>query len=145
MPLLAGQIMTAGQAGRLQPRTYEAVGTSNLALTTTEADVPGASITLDAETAGAVYVAHAVFSFDATGTTTAFAAGALDLDGAGVTGNARWTGDLASDFGSPAMLWRGTLTAGTHTFKLRGSISSGTGIQVLGAFTKLIVTVHEVV
>lgn len=146
MPFLAGQTVKAGQLNRMQPVPYEATGSSNLALTTTEADVPGASITLSTGTANARYVVTGTFSFDITSANTALAEGILHVDGAQASGNARWSGEVTTDFGSATQQWSGTLaSAGSHTLKLRSVMSSGTGIQVLGAFTRIIVTIYEVV
>jgi hypothetical protein len=146
MSYAAGDLLTAGRTNRLQPRTYDATGTSNLALTTTETDIAGATITLTTETAGAIYVVRADFSFDITSATTAFASGVCQLDGVSLSGQARWSGEVTTDFGPASHGWRGVISsAGSHTFKLRGSISSGTGITVLAAFTKIFVTIAEVV
>lgn len=142
--LLSGEMLTAPRLNRLQPDPYNAVGTSNLALSTTETDITGASITLTTETAGAYYVAQATFSYDITSATTAFASGICQLDGVSLNGNARWSGEVTTDFGEASFMWRGPVgAAGSHTFKLRGSMSSGTGIQILAAFTTLLVTIYE--
>ncbi|MGW9242573.1 hypothetical protein ACWGRL_28185 [[Kitasatospora] papulosa] len=146
MPVYAGQNLTAGQFNRLQPRPSEVTASGNLALTTTEVDVPGASLTLATTAANALYVATATFSFDITTATTAFASGALDVDGTAPSGQARWSGEVGTDFGPAVQQWSGTLPAvGNHTFKLRGSMSTGTGITILGAYTRLIVVIYEVV
>ncbi|MFG3090691.1 hypothetical protein ACGGAI_24005 [Streptomyces antibioticus] len=141
---LSGEMLTAQRLNRLQPDSYNAVGTSNLALSTSEADITGASVTLTTETPGAYYVVTATFAFDITSATTAFASGICQLDGASLIGNARWSGEVTTDFGEASFQWRGAVgAAGSHTFKLRGSMSSGTGIQVLAAFTTLAVTIYE--
>ncbi|MEU2149310.1 hypothetical protein ABZ741_34060 [Streptomyces globisporus] len=150
MPILAGQIITAGQLNRLQPVVYSATGSSNLVLTTTDTDVPGASVTLTTGTANAIYVAHGVFCFDAGGAVTDFGSGILNVDGAQASGNARWSGEVGTDFGTDTQLWTGTLpAAGSHTLKLQGSRSAapagGIQITMLGAFTKILVTIYEVV
>lgn len=145
MPIYAGQTITAGQLARLRPTPYEVTASGNLALTTTETDVPGASIALTTAAANAVYVATGTFSFDITSANTNFGEGILHVDGAQASGNARWSGEVTTDFGPAVQQWSGTLaTAGAHTLKLRGVMSAGTGIQLLGAFTRLIVIVYEV-
>ncbi|MEU3318844.1 hypothetical protein [Streptomyces sp. NPDC006785] len=145
MPILSGQTVTAGQLNRLRPTPYEVTASSNLALTTTETDVPGASINLNTTAANAIYVATGTFGFDITSSNTNYAEGILHVDGAQASGNARWSGEVNTDFGPGTQQWSGTLAAaGAHTLKLRGSMSSGTGIQLLGAFTRLIVVVYEV-
>ncbi|MBV7671367.1 hypothetical protein STHAL_18115 [Streptomyces halstedii] len=144
MTILAGQIITAGQLTRLRPTPYEVTASGNLALTTSVVDVPGASITLTTTSPNAIYVAVGTFSFDVVTATTAYAEGMLYVDGAQASGNARWSGEVNTDFGPAAQQWSGTLAAGgSHTLKLRGSASAA-GIQILGAFTRLIVTIYEV-
>lgn len=144
MGYLAGERMTAARTNRLQPRTYGAVGSTNLALTTSEQDIAGATVTVTSETPGAIYVVRADFSFDITSATTAFASGLCYLDGAALTGNARWSGEVATDFGPATFGWRGAVgAAGSHTWKLRGVMSSGTGITILAAFTTLTVVIYE--
>lgn len=144
MSFLAGERVTAARINRLQPAQYDATGTANLALTTTDTDVAGASITLTTDTNTATYAVTAVFQFDITTATTAFATGSCLLDGVALSGQARWAGANTTDFATGVQVWRGSAgTAGSHTFKLRGSMSSGTGIQILGAFTKIIVTIYE--
>lgn len=144
MAFLAGERITAARINRLQPTPYSATGSGNLALSTSEADVTGASITLTTETDGAYYVCHATFAFDITSATTSFATGNMYLDGSAITGSCRWSGEVTTDFGTDTQMWHGAVgTAGSHTFKLRGSMSSGTGIQILGAFTRIIVTIYE--
>jgi hypothetical protein len=146
MSYAAGDLLTAGRTNRLQAKTYDATGTTNLALTTTETDIAGASVTLTTETPGAIYVVRADFSFDIASATTAFTSGVCQLDGVSLSGQARWSGEVGTDYGPASHGWRGTIAAaGSHTFKLRGAISAGTGITVLAAFTKLFVTIHEVV
>jgi len=144
MDYLAGERITAARINRLKPAVYDATGSGNIALSTTEADVTSASVTLTTETSGAYYVVQGVFAFDITSATTSFATGVLQLDGSSVLGNARWSGEVTTDFGTDTQIWRGAVgTAGSHTFKLRASMSAGTGIQVLGAFTKILVTIYE--
>lgn len=144
MGFAAGETPTAARLNLIQCVPYDATGSANLALAATEADVPGASITLTTLTNGAIYVAQAVFQFDITTATTNFATGACYLDGVALSGQARWAGANATDFATGMQIWKGPVgTAGSHTFKLRGSMSSGTGIQILGAFTKIIVTIYE--
>jgi hypothetical protein len=142
--LLSGEMLTAQRLNRLQPRPSNAVGTSNLVLSTSEADIVGASITATTETPGAYYVATANFAFDIATATTAFALGVCQLDGVSLTGNARWSGEVGTDFGEASFQWRGPVgAAGSHTWKLRGSMSAGTNITVIAAFTTLIVTIYE--
>lgn len=142
--LLSGEMLVAQRLNRLQPRPSNVIGTSNLALSTTEADITGASITVTTETAAAYYVVQATFAFDISSATTAFATGVCQLDGVSLAGAARWSGEVGTDFGEASFQWRGPVgAAGSHTFKLRGSMSSGTGITILAALTTLLVTIYE--
>lgn len=144
MSFHAGETITAARLNRLQPATYSSNGSSNQALDTTETDIAGASITLTTETDGAYFVVHATFGFDITAATTAFASGILHLDGVEVSGRCRFAGEVATEYNTPTQLWHGAVgTAGSHTFKLRGLLSAGTGITTLGAYTKILVTIYE--
>ncbi|WP_405413941.1 hypothetical protein [Streptomyces rubiginosohelvolus] len=147
MPIYAGQTVTAGQLTRLQPVPYEATGTTNLnPIPVAEADVAGALLSIATTTANAFFVATATFSFDTLVTTSTFAEGRLRVDGVNASGAARWSGPVATDFGSAAQQWSGTLAAaGNHTFQLRAAANSGSDIQLLAAYTKLQVTIYEVV
>ncbi|MGW4040873.1 hypothetical protein ACWEIM_32135 [Streptomyces sp. NPDC004778] len=146
MPILAGQIITAGQLTRLQPVPYEVTGTSNLnPIPVSETDVPGALLSITTTTANAFFVATAVFAFDTISAGTTFAEGRLRVDGVNASGAARWSGPATTDFGTAAQQWSGTLaTAGSHPFQLRAAVNSGSDIQLLGAYTKLQVTIYEV-
>ncbi|MET7412525.1 hypothetical protein [Streptomyces rubiginosohelvolus] len=146
MPILAGQIITAGQLNRLQPVPYEVTGISNLnPVPVAEADVPGALLSITTLAANAFFTATGTFSFDTISATSTFAEGRLRVDGANASGAARWSGPAATDFGPAAQQWSGTLAAaGIHTFQLRAAANSGADIQLLGAYTKLQVVIYEV-
>lgn len=144
MAFLAGERITAARLNRLKPAVYSATGSSNLALTTTDTDISGATVTFTTDTDGATYSVIAVFSYDITSATTASTLGVCQLDGTPLSGQSRWSGEVGTDFGMAPQQWTGSVgTAGSHTFKLSASMSLGTGITVLAAFTKLIVTIQE--
>lgn len=147
MPFLAGQRITAARLQRLQPAEYSATGTANVVLTSSDQVLTGAQVTLVSETAGATFVCQGFYSFDITSDTTDYAEGTMYLDGTKVSGSVRWAGANSSNFAMAAQMWRGSLgAAGAHTFDLRAFKSGSTGgIQTLGAFTNLLVTVYEVV
>lgn len=140
MTIAAGQRVTAGA---LTINTYEAICTSDLALISTETDVTGASVTVTAQTGSATYLATASFRFDKTATaSTAFGIGLLNVDGASDAERAIARCNLAAvDTRNCAQTWRGTLTAGSHTFKLRGSCATSSIWSIIATDTKLTVVV----
>jgi hypothetical protein len=150
MAFAAGQRVTAGQLNRVQPTPYSAPATgSGLAMTgTTYTDIPGCSVTLTTQAAGATYVAVGVF--DASVTTTnasTLMLGHLLVDGSADTGIAIKAMDTA-DRDTVTMVWQGTLpSAGSHILKLQGAlsaVSAGTG-SFLQTDTKIQVTITEVI
>ncbi|MFB6710626.1 hypothetical protein [Streptomyces sp. NPDC056333] len=155
MPILAGQIITAGQLARMQPRPfYLQAGSGTNLSTTTFVDIAGCSVTVTTSAPNAVYTVQANFSFD---TITAVATGpytrgALDVDGVIQSGEARWsegtTGADAGDYNMNSKSWSGILpAAGTHTLKLIGALNSATGGPVIAStgFTDITVVIYEVV
>lgn len=148
MPILAGQIVTAGQLNRLQPRTYRAVATGTLAGAVTNGDVPGAAVTLTTEKPGAVYVVSAWFDVRVTSTSgTALGSGNVDVDGDIQSEYAVFrdshAGSANGSGSSVGHTYRGTLpAAGSHTLKLVASPSTGQQINVYSSIT---VTIYEVV
>ncbi|MFD3657039.1 hypothetical protein [Streptomyces sp. NPDC058620] len=154
MPILAGQIVKAGQLSRMQPRPYYAqAGVPTTITTTTFTAVEGCSITLTTTAPGATYTVQANFSFDVTAAVAGvYTKGALFVDGVQQSGEARWAeGTSGSDTGDYDMAgkgWRGTLaTAGTHTLDLRCGLSSITGAPGIACtgYTDFTVTIYEVV
>ena len=149
MALLAGEIVTAGRLGRMQPVTYEAQASGALAMTdTTETDIPGATVTLSTAAANAIYVVTA--TFDASVTTTnasTLMVGKLTVDGSIQTGTAIHAMDTALRTTIP-MTWRGTLaSAGSHTLKLRGNLSAAAAgtASFIQTNTRIAITILEVV
>jgi hypothetical protein len=146
MGFLAGERVTAARLNRLQPVPYSATGTTTQTVTTTETLIDGCTITLTTETDGAFYAARAVVTHDSTGTSTTNIDTRCFLDGSALSGSARWSGTVASDFGEASMLWQGPVgAAGSHTFDLRTKGGSGVTTQILGVFTKIEVTIYEAV
>lgn len=147
MGFLAGETLTAGKLNRIQPAVYLEAATSALTMTTTtETDVPGASITLTTLADGATYTAIGIFDAEALATsTTILMIGKLMVDGVVDSGTAVYAMDTL-DRATVAMVWQGVLsTAGSHTLKLRGNLSSAlaTGGRFLQDDTKLQVTITE--
>lgn len=141
MPVIAaGQRVTGGL---LTINTYEAICTADLSLTSTETDVTGASVTVTAQTNSAQYLATAGFRFDKTATaSTSFGIGLLNVDGASDAERAiARLNSAVVDTRNIAQTWRGTLTAGSHTFKLRGSCVTSSIWSIISTDTKLTVVV----
>ncbi|MFJ3084707.1 hypothetical protein ACIPJG_33845 [Streptomyces halstedii] len=146
MPILAGQIITAGQLARMQPTPYIGEATAALTAGTTYQLIPGCSITLATLAPNASYSVIGVF--DSAVTTvhaTNLMVGRLVVDGAAGTGLAIHAMDTL-DQDTVAMVWNGTLpAAGSHTFRLEGVISGTGGAGRFGQYTRLLVTITEVV
>ncbi len=147
MPILAGQIVTAGQLNRLRPVVYFAQESSTLTRTTTTAaaDIPGATVTFSTEAANAVYRVDASFdSAVGTASATTDMIGTIVVDGVTAPVSGRHQMD-ATDRDSVYAMATGTLAAsGSHTIKLQGALSAAAGSGTWQAFTSLIVTIYEV-
>ncbi|MEU0102387.1 hypothetical protein [Streptomyces sp. NPDC006267] len=148
MPILAGQIVTAAQLNRLQPKTFRAAATSPLAGPVALTDVPGATITLTTEMPNAVYVATAWFDYRVTSTSgTGLGSGNVDVDGSihseyAVFRDSHAAGATAFT-DSVGHTYRGVLpAAGSHTLKLIAAPSTGQQVNVYSSIT---VVVYEVV
>nr|MDT0658020.1 hypothetical protein [Micromonospora sp. DSM 115978] len=146
--ILAGEIVSAGRLGALQPTTYYAVCTTDLVAGNTDQDVVGATVTFDTVFDNAVYVAEAVFDMDGvTSGSTSVCIGMLNVDG--VTDSAQALSQVGSASASSrvtaAQRWHGTLaSAGSHTIKLMGTTPSG-GVKINAVHTTLTVTTYEAV
>jgi hypothetical protein len=148
MPILAGQILTAGQVARLQPVPYIAPASSPLAVASaTYADIPGCSITFNTTAANAKYVANATFDCNVQNTSpTILMVGRLLVDGNADSGIAI-KGMVVADRATVHMQWQGTLSAvGSHTLKLQGALTAAlaSGGTFQQTDTKLQVTILEV-
>lgn len=149
MGFLAGQIVTAGQLDRIQPTPYEAVANGSLtSTTTTETDIPGASVTFTTKAANATYQATGTFDCEPLATSsTIMMLGKLNVDGVGQSGvSVHRMNQLDRD--TVSMTWTGVLAAaGSHTLKLRGNLSAalGTGGRFQTGDTKLQFTITEVI
>lgn len=147
MPIPAGGIITAGQLARIQPQQYIAAATSALTASTTYAVIPGCTITLTTSTANATWTATGVFDCSVTTIHTSnLMVGRLTVDGASQSGLAIHAMDTL-DRDTVAMLWGGgTLAAaGLHTFSMEGVINASGGTGQFQSYSRLMVTVSEVV
>jgi hypothetical protein len=139
----AGSRITAARLNRLQPKTYRAVASTLLSGAATNADVPGATVTFDTETANAVYTVTAVWDFR-DGATTANMSGNIKVDGVQQSEFAQFRQGpgTASDAATTAQTYRGTLgAAGSHTINMVATLVSGQTLQV---YTSMIITIYEV-
>ena len=129
LPLTYGADMTGGQ----------------LALGTSEADCPSATVTFDTTGTTAVAVVHGVFDMEQTtpsGTTTN--CGLLSVDGVTETKQALFRGLTANDRATVAQTWRKELAAGSHTLKLRVKKTGSGGTLVCNdVHTSIVVTVYD--
>ncbi|WP_274031496.1 hypothetical protein [Streptomyces sp. MMBL 11-1] len=147
MPILAGQIVTAGQLTRMQPREYIAAASGPLTASTTYALIPGCTITVTTVAANATWSATGVFDCNVTTAhTTNLMVGRLTVDGVAESGLSIHAMDTL-DRDTVAMLWGGgTLSAaGNHTFNMEGVINGAGGAGTFNAYSRLSVTITEVV
>lgn len=123
MAVAAGEIILASEQTIAR---YSADSSSDLALTATITDVPGASVNVTAQTSGAFYVAMATFRFDRTvAGSTSFALGYLNIDGSVDSKHCVVRMNSAVvDTRTCTRTWSGPLTAGSHTLKMQGSCSA---------------------
>ncbi|WP_143662943.1 hypothetical protein [Streptomyces bobili] len=145
MAFLAGEMATASRVNRLQPKGARAPATSALSGAATLADVPGASVTITTETAGAAYTVVAVFDYRLSGTPTTLGSGNIMVDGVVGTEYAvfRDGGGSAGTTATVTQTYRGTLgPAGAHTFKLVASPVVG---QQVNVYSSIDVEIREVV
>ncbi|MEU9606147.1 hypothetical protein [Streptomyces sp. NPDC048057] len=145
MPILAGQIVTAAQLDRLQPTPYSAECTAALTGTTSYQPIPGLTITLATETAGARFTASGVFDCSVTVVhATNLMVGKLQVGGTDQSGLAIHAMDTP-DRDTVAMSWSGTLaSAGTQTFTLLGVINGAGGGGQFHLHSRLEVVIYEV-
>lgn len=143
MPFSAFQTITAAALNRLTPLSGEATGT-NLVLTTTETDLPAASVTLSTSAAGATYKVWAAFDMTTT-QVGASGVGRLSVDGATQAGQAVLNHSAINNRGTIPWVWRGTLaSAGSHTFKLRALKDVGGATTMNCSNSKIFVEISEV-
>ena len=143
MPILAGQIVTAGQLNRLQPKKDGAVGSGTVVGPQTNADVVGATVTMVTETA-AKYAVWCIWDVNVTSSTTGTWLGRLNIDGVNQSPVATMNHPTNTGRGQPVQQYIGALAAaGSHTFKLVASPLSGQTVQ--GVNCSVIVEITEIV
>ncbi|MEV6079655.1 hypothetical protein AB0L80_31770 [Streptomyces sp. NPDC052069] len=142
MPILAGQVVTAAQLNRLQPKGYHAIGSGTVVGAVTNGDVPDATVTFTTETAGATYKAWAVWDVDigpspTTGTGTA----RISVDGTVVSPLATFGQEVPTDRLTVSQNYSGVLAAaGSHTLKLVASPAANQTIQGANSTITVIIT-----
>jgi hypothetical protein len=150
MTLNAGQAPTAATMLHLQPTIYSAAQTGNggglQAVTTTETDCLGCSVTFSTATAAA-YMVVAFFDLDVTASGATTAVGRLNIDGTTVTGIEAHLGGSSVTRATPGQVWTGSLSGGgSHTLKLRIIKSAALAtINCIDLHTRMAITVIEVV
>src|SRR5688500_18325275 len=129
MAFLAGETITATRLNRLQPRSYFAVGTSNLVGPQSNVDVPRCTVTLTTETARATYKAWIAIDHDMTNPSTTISFGRLAIDGVTQTNTTAAAQEVITDrVAVPQNYYGSVTTAGSHTFKVVGSPPANTQI-----------------
>lgn len=128
--------------------TGEGYAESNADLTLAVAvtDVPGATLTLTAGAAGAVYKVRGVFDFDTTVAASPLCVGELNLDGAALNPKAFFRAGAATDTprATVTVQSEGTVGAGNHTWKLRANKSAAAGTIIARAtHTTIEVSIYE--
>jgi uncharacterized protein YaiE (UPF0345 family) len=143
--ILAGEIVSAGRLGRMQPITYQADASGTLAVLTTVADVPGATYTFTTAAANATYVVWGVYDVNQVATTNNDFIGRLSVDGV-ISGKfALFGGQVNGDRATVTQVWRGTLpSAGSHTIKLAASTTAVSQFQVVAGHTSITIEITEV-
>jgi hypothetical protein len=122
---------------------YHAAATGNLSVTGTEADVPGASVSVVVRGNSSTVVVIGVFDEQTNASSSASVSGFLNWNGSDRSEQAvTQTGDAAAVRGTVAQCWVITgVTAGTYTAKLRGSGTTGGTIR--GTHTTITAMVWE--
>jgi hypothetical protein len=144
MAFLAGDLLTAQRANRLQPKFYNDEASGTLAASSTNVDVPGVSIAFTTETDGATVHCSWSSDFDLTGSTTTLGSTRLLLDG--VTGSSTFATiqqGITTDRASVAQFCSFTIpTAGAHTIKMQGTTPAN---MIVNLYTALNIIVFEIV
>lgn len=142
-PLAGGIIYADNESVQI----YESVASANLALTSTVTDITGTSMTVTALTDDCKWVAMASVHIQRSASASnAFAVCTLSVNGTTQQGEMTCRLNTAIAFDTTLMrAYKGTLTAGTHTFKLRGSCPTSSIWTAIGSVpdTNLVVVVYR--
>jgi hypothetical protein len=115
MPFTSGQRLTAAMLNRITRGDLEALVTSDMTITTTETDVPGASISVTTIQANTVLKITASFDVECTGTSD-FPFVLLYVDGSAQADNMKFQRTGRGTISKTWLVTRGS--AGTFTVKL---------------------------
>lgn len=120
---LAGQRVTAS---KLSVTTLQAAASSALLPTTTETDIPGATLTFTTTRSNVQVTVIAVADIESIGVAAdGIVVVRLDLNGFARSEQVLWQGNGDENRSTCAGVWEFTLTQGTHTVKLTGDRSGG--------------------
>jgi hypothetical protein len=143
---MAGLIAAGEQpsAGKLSIQRWEAAASADLPLTSSVTAVSGTLINAAAQTAGAFFTASVSLRMDRTATaSTSFAIMRLFVDGAAYGGQiVVRDGTAAVATQTPEKTFSGSLTAGNHTFEIRGSCATSSIWTAVAGDTNLVVVIY---
>lgn len=143
MAFLAGEDITAGRLNRLQPKKYIVYQTSTLTGAVTNTLVPGCTISITNETAGATWTCWWALDFDLTSATTSAGTGRARVDGILATTFGVYAAEVTTDRATPGNFATGTLaTAAAHTFELVATLPANMQLATQSA---LLIEITEVV
>lgn len=143
MSFQPGQDLTAERLNRFTPRFFYVQASASLDGPASSVLVPGCSVTFTTTTANAIYEADIAVDFDLNAAATALCSARLSVDGTLANAYAVLQGAAATDRGTAAQHYQGTLAAaGSHTLTIVGTVATGQSINV---YTTLRVKVYEVV
>lgn len=144
MSFSPGQFLTAQRLNRLQTKTYWCAASGSVAASSTNADVPGATMPITIETNGATVAMNWSSAFYAAGVAPIANANSRafwDVNGSPHFCLAEFR--TASEKVTASQNWMTTITtAGTYTFKIVGTTPANFTIST---YTSLMVQVTEVV
>lgn len=142
MGFLAGENITAGRLNRLQPKTDLAIQSGPLNGPSTNALVPGCTISITTEAPNAEYLVTWHADFDLTSATTGTQLARARVNGAVVTTLADFAGEVSTDRGTTGNQAKGTLpAAGTHTFELVATLGSGASLNSASTISVIVTEV----
>jgi hypothetical protein len=139
MSFSPGQFITAQRINRLQPKSYWAAASGTVPVSSTNADVPGCTMSITVETAGATASFAWSTAFYNTGAATTLSSSRVLWDVNASPVLALNEDSATTDRGQGAMVWQTLIgTAGTYTFKMQVSTAALTLVQVYSAMTVVI-------
>jgi hypothetical protein len=135
-------ILAMSNAGYKLVSKTSVIASGTVTLSTSAQDVPGVAVTVSVN-AGALYTVDGVFDMEIQVTGNATMAGLLDIDTVGQTAQAILDDAGVTPRATVAQNWDGSLTAGSHTFKLRALKSAAVGTMRVNTHTTMRVCIWE--